>query len=532
MFFISKKLFLPGAGFLQTIDLIYNAIQTIIAKANELKALVDALTMAAGDLVNNNLGGATANVVDALNDITGIAISFIARYAGMTKITNKINEIIEKISGKIRKVYEDIKAFITKKIEGLVGKVKALFHKWAPIIFHVGEGKHKEEHRIYLEEVGGKPEVFVRSTPKTIPEKLREWKGQKQPKTPSGKSTASDLMVEAMNLYERIKVEATRPKKKDENDKPTSKTAALTQPEKKLAIVMKKLFTLYQEKGDDMRPILKEKTVIKHESKKSMALVTLNKEGKKSTTSTATGWDYAIKLNKTYDQPGQKKSADGKKGPWVRGHKVSERLGGDGTKKNNIFIIRRSANTEMTNRAEDPAHQLLQKMITWEAAGKKGDEYEQKLNKVLYYEVRYTMHPKAGFGHQITISWGLQDFTGDPSIEKNRIDLKTALVIESKAPPENVTEPEEKILSINQTEWNQLYKRADNKGYGYEKIPSGFWRELASIRKKHNIAFTEKDIEYKIIQYFNFDKLSEDKVEKAIPELIKLLKDPKTKITY
>ncbi len=518
------KLFLPGAGFLQTIDLIYNAIQTIIAKANELKALVDALTMAAGDLVNNNLGGATANVVDALNDITGIAISFIARYAGMTKITNKINEIIEKISGKIRKVYEDIKAFITKKIEGLVGKVKALFHKWAPIIFHVGEGKHKEEHRIYLEEVGGKPEVFVRSTPKTIPEKLKEWKGQKQPKD---KANTTKLMGDVMTYYEKTKVEATRPKEKDKNGK--DKKATLTYPEKTLAQKMKELFVIYEQQDEDMRPILKEQTVIKHQGNVSTAIITMKKAGKAKTTDKATGWlNHAQKINVLHDPEN-----NGRGGPWVKGHKIGHHLGGDGMKKDNIFIIDRSANSQMLHKAEDPVHVLLQELITLE---KKDDEkkYKARHNKVIYYIVKYTpSNIVEGYANNIFIEWGLQDFgsdnSRDPLGSAEDIKLSEPIVAEVPSAYDQLPEP---VYSINQTSCRKLYKRAVDKGYS---IPPKFWEGLARIKVENpNLVFTEKKLKIQILKYFDYSKfkMSRENVEKKhIPTLMKVINDPKTKIT-
>ena len=174
------------------------------------------------------------------------------------------------------------------------------------------------------------------------------------------------------------------------------------------------------------RPILTEKTKITPGNPTEANPLTKDAPtiGNSSRAVFDTWTNLAVPVNMAFDTPGTE--IRGQKGPWVRGHIIHYKLGGDGSKKENIFIIDRKANEEMSSKFESPAIKKLNGLVR--------RPKPQEKDKVMYYKVSYTTWgtspPLSDFGKNITIEYGTMNKDGS-----SKVPLKNAPLIQSKTKP-------------------------------------------------------------------------------------------------
>ncbi|HKY44269.1 MAG TPA: DUF4157 domain-containing protein [Pyrinomonadaceae bacterium] len=177
-------MFIPGAGFISAIISIYDTIMVFVEKISKIiqvvKAFIDSIVAIAG----GNITAAANRVESVLSRLLSLAISFLAGFLGLGKITDKIKEIIEKVRAKVDQAIDAVIAWIVDKAKALFAKGKAAVGKligWAKSKFSFKAGD--ESHTLYFQGEGAAAKLVIASDPRPVEafldEKASEAKGNK-----------------------------------------------------------------------------------------------------------------------------------------------------------------------------------------------------------------------------------------------------------------------------------------------------------------------------------------------------------------
>ena len=128
-------MFIPGAGFISAIISIYDTVMVFVEKISKIIQVVTAFIDSIVTIAAGNITAAANRVESILGGLLSLAISFLAGFLGLGKITDKIKAVIEKVRLTVDKAIDAVIAWI-------VGKAKALFGK----LF--GKKDKKEESKV------------------------------------------------------------------------------------------------------------------------------------------------------------------------------------------------------------------------------------------------------------------------------------------------------------------------------------------------------------------------------------------------
>jgi hypothetical protein len=115
-------LFIPGAGFISAIVSIYDMVMVFVEKLAKIKATVKAFVDSIADIAAGQIPGAAKKVETSLAGLLALAISFLAGFLGLGKITAKIKEVIDKVGGVVDKALNTAVAWIVGQAKKL-GKI-------------------------------------------------------------------------------------------------------------------------------------------------------------------------------------------------------------------------------------------------------------------------------------------------------------------------------------------------------------------------------------------------------------------------
>ncbi len=187
----------PVGAFIKACMAIYDIVMFFVNNAKKILDLINAIIDSVALIVAGSLDGAAKMVENALAKLIPITIGFLASLLGLGNISEKAQKIIQAIQSPINKAIDWVldKAIalskklgldkIVKKIEGgvegakdfakkkaeqgkqKVKEVAAAIVSWAKskIGFKAKDGS---SHSLYAEESGGKPVIYVRSTPQPV----------------------------------------------------------------------------------------------------------------------------------------------------------------------------------------------------------------------------------------------------------------------------------------------------------------------------------------------------------------------------
>jgi hypothetical protein len=113
-------MFIPGAGFIPAIISIYDTIMVFVQKLTKIIQVVTAFIDSIVTIAAGNIGGAAKRVESVLAGLLSLAISFLAGFLGLNKITDKIMEVVQKVRAKVD-------AAIGAAVNWVVGKAKSMF---------------------------------------------------------------------------------------------------------------------------------------------------------------------------------------------------------------------------------------------------------------------------------------------------------------------------------------------------------------------------------------------------------------------
>jgi uncharacterized membrane protein (Fun14 family) len=177
-------LFIPGAGFVSAILSIYETVMVFVNKLARIvevvKSFVDSIVAIAGGAIDT----AAKRVESTLAGLLSLAISFLAGFAGLGNVADKVMEVIEKVRAPIDKALDWLVGWIVKAAKGLVSSAKAGVKKlvgwWkAKTSFKAGG----ESHSLYFQGEGASAKLVVASAPQPVEaflgEKAKKAKGDK-----------------------------------------------------------------------------------------------------------------------------------------------------------------------------------------------------------------------------------------------------------------------------------------------------------------------------------------------------------------
>jgi hypothetical protein len=112
------SLLIPGAAFIQAILMIYDTIKVFIEKLKKIIEVATAFLNSILDIANGVIGAAADKVETTLKGLLALAISFLAGFAGLGKVADKINEILN------TKVRAPIDKALDKVVEWIVAQAR------------------------------------------------------------------------------------------------------------------------------------------------------------------------------------------------------------------------------------------------------------------------------------------------------------------------------------------------------------------------------------------------------------------------
>lgn len=105
-------MFIPGAGFISAIISIYDLIMVFVQKISKIIQVVTAFINSITAIAAGNIGAAAGKVESILAGLLALAINFLAGFAGLGKIANKIMGVVNKIRAPIDKALDKLVAWI------------------------------------------------------------------------------------------------------------------------------------------------------------------------------------------------------------------------------------------------------------------------------------------------------------------------------------------------------------------------------------------------------------------------------------
>lgn len=214
------SLMVPGGAFIQAIITIYDTIMVFIAKLQKIIQVAKAFLDSIVSIANGVIGAAANKVESTLAGLLTLAISFLAGFAGLGKIADKVMDIINtKIRQPIDKALDKVVDWIVKIGKSIYGAARGAVEKileWWKTKKEVGAGKNK--HMLYFEGTEEKAELFIQTTPTILKNEIASLKGDSSYQIPEKKTAleAADKLVEVFRENRASFAAANRNEKKTE----------------------------------------------------------------------------------------------------------------------------------------------------------------------------------------------------------------------------------------------------------------------------------------------------------------------------
>ncbi|HYV07693.1 MAG TPA: hypothetical protein VFB82_24080, partial [Blastocatellia bacterium] len=116
-------MFIPGAGFISAIISIYDTIMVFVQKIKKIIQVVTAFVDSIVAIAGGAIGAAASRVESILGGLLSLAISFLAGFVGLGKVSDKIMGVINKVRASVDKALDAAINFIVTKAKALFGKL-------------------------------------------------------------------------------------------------------------------------------------------------------------------------------------------------------------------------------------------------------------------------------------------------------------------------------------------------------------------------------------------------------------------------
>jgi hypothetical protein len=118
-------MFIPGAGFISAILSIYDTVMVFVNKLAKIIQVVKSFVDSIVSIANGAIDAAATRVENTLAGLLSLAINFLAGFAGLGNVAEKVMEVIQKVRAPIDKALDWLVGRIVKAGKFLWGKAKA-----------------------------------------------------------------------------------------------------------------------------------------------------------------------------------------------------------------------------------------------------------------------------------------------------------------------------------------------------------------------------------------------------------------------
>ncbi|MBQ0930071.1 DUF4157 domain-containing protein [Ideonella sp. 4Y16] len=161
-------MFIPGAGFISAIVAIYDTIMVFINRLSRIIQVVTGFLNSIAAIASGAIGAAANRVESVLAGLLSLAISFLAGFAGLGKVADRVMQIIQRVRAPIDAALDRLVAWIVGLAKRLMGALKAGAKRvlnWWKKKRSFGGGS--ESHTLLFSGQGRAARLQVRSTPMT-----------------------------------------------------------------------------------------------------------------------------------------------------------------------------------------------------------------------------------------------------------------------------------------------------------------------------------------------------------------------------
>ena len=157
------SMFIPGAGFISAIISIYDTVMVFVEKISKIIQVVTAFLDSIMAIAGGQLEGAAKKVESILGGLLSLAISFLAGFLGLGKVTDKIMGVIEKVRVSVDKALDKAIEWIVEKAKSLFAKGKEAVQKFFNWAFARKQftAPNGETHTILVKEQGTEPVLMI-----------------------------------------------------------------------------------------------------------------------------------------------------------------------------------------------------------------------------------------------------------------------------------------------------------------------------------------------------------------------------------
>jgi hypothetical protein len=164
-------MFNPAGAIIQAIMAIYNTVVFFIERAQQIRALVEAVFSSIATIASGNIGAAANYVEQTMARTIPVMISFLARLIGLGGISDQIRNVVRRIQEPINRAMERVANWIVTQlrrlggaiVSGARGVVQSIGQWWrARKEFTASNG---EQHALYFQGEEATAELMIASHP-------------------------------------------------------------------------------------------------------------------------------------------------------------------------------------------------------------------------------------------------------------------------------------------------------------------------------------------------------------------------------
>lgn len=196
----------PAGAVVQAIIAIYNTVTFFIQKINQIAAVVASFIDSISAIAAGQVANAAKKVELTMANTLTIIIAFLAKFAGLGNIPEKVVGIIKKIRQPIDKGLDKIVGWLGNMLKKLVGAVKgavgSLFQWWKKKV-SIDTGGDK--HSLYFQGEEGAAEPMVASSPKRLENFVTDARANTEVTGNPKKKTALDKIATEIPVLRKIR---------------------------------------------------------------------------------------------------------------------------------------------------------------------------------------------------------------------------------------------------------------------------------------------------------------------------------------
>ncbi|MEP7120317.1 MAG: DUF4157 domain-containing protein [Byssovorax sp.] len=113
----------PGAGFITAILTIVDTVTVFVQKLKDIAQVVASFIDSIAAIANGQIGAAANRVESAMAGALNVVVAFLAKFAGLGKVTDKIVGVVKKLQGTVDKGLDTAIAWIVKQAKAVLAKL-------------------------------------------------------------------------------------------------------------------------------------------------------------------------------------------------------------------------------------------------------------------------------------------------------------------------------------------------------------------------------------------------------------------------